>query len=103
MKHWREASLKIDNPVAAQIFGLLIGDALQRFFGLHHCDGVREALQIFRKAALIRSAKKPLGKCLRGVCRKVRILSVSSQINHGLRPQHTVQVLVQKDFGKALQ
>src|SRR6202790_4215273 len=102
MKNGSKTGLEINNPVSTQIFGLFVGDALQRLFCLHHCDGVREALQIFCKTPLIRSAKEPLRKCLWGIGWELRVVCVSRQLNDSLRPQHTVQMLVQKDFGKAL-
>ena len=61
VKNGRKASLEINDSVPTQIFGLFVGDALQRLLGLHHGDGVSEALQIFREAPLIRAAKEPLG------------------------------------------
>ena len=101
MKDGSKASLKIDNSLPTQVFGLFVGHALQRLLGLHHRDGVREPLQIFRQTALIGAAKKPLGKFLGIVGWKIRVFCVSRQFNHSLRPQHAIQMLVQEDFGKA--
>ena len=77
MKDGSKASLEIDNPVATQVFGLFIGHALQRILGLHHRDSVPEALKIFRQTALICAAKEPIGKFLRIIGRKIRILRLS--------------------------
>src|SRR5579872_738491 len=103
MENRSKARLKINHPISAQVFRLFISDALQRLLGLHHSDGVREALQIFRQIPLICPAKEPLRKSLWITGRESCIFCVSCQIDYGLRPQHTIQMLVQKDFGKTLQ
>src|SRR5215831_18801216 len=65
MKNEGKASLEINYTVAAQVFRLLIGDAIQRFLGLHHCDSVRKPLKVFRQTALIRAVVEPV----RQLCR----------------------------------
>jgi hypothetical protein len=50
---------------------LLISDALQRFFPLHHGDGVCKAFQVFREASLIGSPEKPFRECLRVIGWKI--------------------------------
>lgn len=103
MKDRRETSLEINNPVPAQIFSLLVSDALQRFFRLHHGDGVCKAFQVFRQASLIGSTEKPFRECLSLIGWKILVSRIACQVDYSLRPQHAVQVLVQKDLGKALQ
>ena len=103
MKNRRKASFKINDPVAAQIFGLFVSDALQRILGLHYRDGMCESLQIFRQASLIGSADKTIRRAPEGHRWKVCVFRISGQFDDCLRPQHAIQVLVQKDFGKTLQ
>ena len=103
VKDRRKASLEIDNPIPTQVFGLFVRDTLQRILSLHHRNGVREALQIFRKTPLIRPAKKPLSECFRRIGGKVCVFCISCQFNHGSRSQHTIQMLVQENFGSAFQ
>ena len=64
VKNRRETGFEINHAVPAQVFGLFVGDALQRFFGLHHGDGVSEAFQIFGQAALVRALMEPLAPAL---------------------------------------
>jgi hypothetical protein len=103
VENWREASFKVHYAIFAQILDLFIRNPLQCLLRLHDRDGVLEALQIFGEATLIRAAMKPLRQCLRIVSRKVRISHSPCQINHGLRTQHTIQMLVQKNLRTALQ
>jgi hypothetical protein len=107
VKNRCKPSLKINNPVAAEIFGLFVSHALQRLLSLHDGDRVLETLQVFRQTALIGSAKKPIGQGLRVVVGnfgwKVGIFRGSSQFDNCLRPQHAIQVLVQQNFGKTLE
>ena len=75
MKNGRKASFKVNHAIFAQIFGLLVSDALQRLFRLHHRDGVGEAFQVFGQTALVRALMEPLGQRNRIAGWKVRIFS----------------------------
>ncbi len=103
MKNRRKAGFKVNHAILAQVFGLFVGDALQRLFGLHDRDGVREALQIFGEAALVRALMKPLGQRRRIAGGKLRVFCELCQINDGLRPQHAIEVFMQKNFWQAPQ
>lgn len=103
MKNWRKAGFEIYNPIPTKILGLFVGNALQSLFRLHHRDRMRKALQIFRKTPLICSAQEPLRKRIRIVRGQACVFHFPGQINNALRPQHTIQMLVQKDLGKTYQ
>jgi len=62
MKDGRETSFKVNHTVFAQILGLLVSDALESFFRLHHRDGVGEAFEIFSQAALVGALMEPVGQ-----------------------------------------
>jgi len=78
VKNRSKTCFKINNAVSTQVFRLFVGDALKRFFRLHYRNCVSKALQIFRQASLIRSAKEPLGKSIGVGSWKTCILSVFS-------------------------
>ena len=103
VKDRREAGFKIDHAILAQIFGLLVGDPLQRLFGLHDCDGVGKAFQIFGETAFVGALMKPLRQRCGIAGRKVRVFCFFRQVNDGLRPQHAVEVLMQEHFWQAIQ
>src|SRR6266849_3106655 len=103
VKNWRKASLKVNHSIFAEILGLFIGDALQSLLGLHDRDGVAETLEVFGETSLVRALMKPFRQRPGIGCRPVPVSPVFGQLNHGLRLQHAIQVLVQKDFGKTLQ
>jgi hypothetical protein len=86
VKNWRKACFKINNSIPTQIFGLFIRDALQRLLGLHKCNRVREALQIFCETPLIRAAEEPPGKLIRISGWKAGVLGIYRQLNHRLGP-----------------
>ncbi len=98
VKDRREARFKIDHAIVAQIFGLLVRDPLQRVFRLHHGDGVRKSFQIFGETSLVRALMKPLGQRRRIAGGKIGVFCLLGQVNDGLRPQHAVQMFVQKHF-----
>ena len=99
MKNRREAGLEIDDAVAAQILSLLISHALQRFFRLHHGDGMSKTFQIFGKASLIRASKKPLRQFVRIIGRKALIALFFRQLDDCPWTQDTVEMFVQKNLG----
>src|ERR1035441_5074084 len=99
VKDGRKASFKVDHAILAQVLSLFVGDAFEGFLRLHHGDSVAEALKIFGETSLIRAAMKPLRQCMGIGSRKFRIAHIFGQINHSLRAQHTIQVLVQEVFG----
>ena len=101
VKHRRKTGFKIDHAILAEIFGLLIGHPLQRLFRLHHRDGVGEAFKIFGKAPFVSSLMKPLTQRGRIAGRKLGVFRFLGQIDDGLGPQYSVQMLVQKHFGQA--
>jgi len=94
MKNGCKASLEINNSILAKILGLFIRDPLQRLFGLHDCNRMRKAFQVFCQAPLIRSAEKPLGKRIWIFGRQASVFAISGQLNNSSRPQHAVQVFV---------
>jgi len=59
VKNRREAGLKVDDPVAAEVFGLFVGHAFERFLGLQDGYGVGKSEQIFSQAALVGTLMKP--------------------------------------------
>ena len=73
VKNRRKSSLKINNPVPAQIFSLFVSHALQRFLGLHDGDGVLEPFQSISPDSLDwlpdRTTRQvPVGRRLEGLC-----------------------------------
>src|ERR1700722_8271095 len=103
MKNRGEAGFEVNHSIATQIFGLLISNALECFLGLHDCDGVSEALQVFSQAALVGAAKEPLGKRFRNGGWQIGVVCVARQLDDGLGAQHPIQMLVQEHFGKTRQ
>src|SRR5579864_2003784 len=95
VKDGREAGLKIDDTVLAEVLSLLISNAFQRLFRLHDSDGVREAFQILCEASPIGALLKPLTKRFRSVRGKIFVLDAVSQFDHGLWPQYAVEMLMQ--------
>jgi hypothetical protein len=103
VKNGREASLEVNHAVAAEVLGLLIGNALQRAFGLHHGDRVGEALQVLGKVSLVCAPVEPGGQLV-GIYRgKRRVSRLACQFDDGLRTEHAVEVLVQEHLGKGLE
>ncbi len=99
VKDRREARFKINHAILAQIFGLLVRNPLQRLFGLHHCDGVGKAFEVLGETPFVRALMKPLGQRHRIAGRKLGVFRFFCEINDGLRPQYSVEVLMQKHFG----
>jgi hypothetical protein len=95
MKNRRKSSLEIDDAIAMEVLGLLVSNSLQRLFRLHNGNGVRETPQILGQAALIRPAMEPFTEFLGIAGRKLCVPGVASELDDRLRPQYTVEVLVQ--------
>ena len=98
-----EASLKIDDAVAAQIFRLFVGDAFERFFGLHYGDGVDKAFEIFWEAPLVRSLVEPVRELFRVFGGKLSVSFASGQLDDRFRAEDAVEVLVEQNLGEGLQ
>src|SRR5580692_4551222 len=102
MKDRCEASLEVNYSIFAEIFGLFIGDPLQSLFRLHDRNSVREALKVFGQTALVRASIKPLRQRMGVGCWESGVSGISGQFDNSFRPKHTIQMLVQKHFRKAL-
>src|SRR3989442_15998396 len=62
VEHRRVADLRVHDPVAREIIAALVRDALERLFGLHDRDRVREAAQIEGERSGVRTRGEPAGK-----------------------------------------
>ena len=103
VKDRRKTSFEVNDSVFFRVFGLFIGDALQRLLPLHHGDRMYKAFQVLGQASLVSSLVEPPGQ-RRGILGgKLRVLRVSRQLHNCLGTQHAVQVLVQQDLRKGPQ
>ena len=103
VEYRRVADLRVNDPVAREILAALVRDALERLFGLHHRDGVREAAQIEGERSGGRTTVEPAAK-LGGVRRrKARVADVARELDDRCRTQATVEMVVQQDLRRRAQ
>ena len=90
--------LGVDDTVLDQVLDALFGDSLERFGGLHHADGMGEALQVANKVAPGSSRYEPRRELLRIGRRQVAVTVLGSELHHCGRPQAAVEVVVEEHF-----
>ncbi len=95
----REPDLGIDDAVGGEVFGALTGNLRGRRCGLHHCDGVRECLEVQREILPVRPSQHP-GRQRVGIgCGEAGLPDLVGEFDDCCRTQATVEVVVEQDLG----
>ena len=98
MKNRRKPRFDVDDAIIFHVLERFVGDAFERFLGLHHPAGVLETLKVQRQAAAVRVGAKPFGEIF-GIGRGQLVVSgLLRQFDDGLRPQSPVEMIVKQDL-----
>ena len=97
----REPHLGVDDAVGGQVEGALAGHPVDRLRPLHDADGVRERLQVPHQRPGVRGLPEPAAQALRIGRRQPAVAVLVGELQHRLRAQAAVQVVVQEDLGRA--
>jgi hypothetical protein len=97
----RHAHLGVHDAVRGQVQGALAGHPVHGVGPLHHADGVRERLQVAHQRAGVGRPPEPQAQRRGVVGRQVAVAELVGQLEHGLRAQAAVQVVVQENLGGA--
>ena len=98
----RVADLGVHDPVRGQVLHALTGHPLDRLSVLHHRNGVVERLQVPLQRPGVRRLHKPLPE-LTGIGPRQLVPDLLRQLHHRLRPQPTIQMVVQQNLRRRLQ
>ena len=97
----REAHLGVDDAVGGEVERALAGHPVDRLGPLHHADGVREGLQVAHQRAGVGGLPEPAAEALGVGGRQVAVAVLVGELEHRLRPQPAVEVVVQEHLGRA--
>ena len=92
------AALGVDNPVGSQVEHALLGDPRQPGLGLHDGHGVREGLQVAFQRPRVGRLVEPRPEARSIVRRQTGIPDLVGDLEDRLRPDATVEVVVQQHF-----
>ena len=91
-----EADLRVHDAVLGEVLGALGGDPLEGLRRLHDTHGVCEPVEVQLQALAIGPAPEPRGE-LTGVGRRqADVAAVPGQLDHRLRAQPAVEVVVEE-------
>ena len=93
------ADLGVDDAVGGQVLDALAGDPGDGRAGLHHGDGVVEGLEVAHQRAGVGRLDEPAAQRLRVGGREL-VADLGGELDDRLRPQPTVEVVVQQDLGR---
>ncbi|MDR6096514.1 hypothetical protein QE454_000133 [Microbacterium sp. SORGH_AS454] len=89
--------LAVDDAVGREVFDELPGRAYEALTGLHDADGHRELLEVILQRASVEVVREPRFEALRVVGGQVEP-DLVGQLEHRLRAQPAVEVVVQRDL-----
>ena len=96
----REAHLGVDDAVGGEILRALVGDPFDRVAVLHHADGVGERLEVEHEVVALGAAVEPRREVVDVGGRQGVVAVLAGQLDHGLRPQPAVEVVVEQRLGR---
>ena len=102
MQFGGEPDLRVHHVVRCEILDALQCDAVQRFSGLHHCDGVRERLEVADQRSAVRGSAEPGCQFRRIDAGQTVVADLPGDIDDRRGPQTAVQVIVQQRLGGLL-
>ena len=94
----REAHLGVHDAVGGEVQRALARHPVDRVGGLHHADGVRERLEVAHQRAGVGRLPEPRAELGRIGGGQVAVPVRVGQLDHRLRPQPAVEVVVQQDL-----
>ncbi len=97
----RHAHLGVDDPIRRQVLRAFGGDSLDGVARLEDGDGVPEALQVLLERAAVGACGEPAAQ-LGGIGgRELLVADLGGQLDHRLRPQPAVEMVVQQHLRRA--
>ena len=99
----RHPDLGVDDAVGGQVQRALAGHPAHRLGPLHHPDGVREGLQVADQRAGVGGLPEPGAEGLGVTGGQLPVADLVGQLEHRLRSQPAVQVVVQEHLRRAPQ
>ena len=95
-----EPDLGVDDVVAGQVLDALDGHPVQRVGGLHDPDGVGERLEVPDQRAAVRGGAEERRQRVDVGGRQLVVAVLLGQLEHRLRTQTPVEVVVQQRLGR---
>jgi hypothetical protein len=99
---WRPARLRVNDPIGCQVCHELSSDPAQIRRCLHHRDGLIESLQVWHQRARVGRFGEPPTKII-GTLGGQFVPDVGSQFDDRLRPQPTIEMIMERDLRECLQ